>query len=306
MEKYRYTHPETLTKESAKLNHTEAGRVKNEGIKIDGWKIAHEIYDNLQPRIELLKEDNIYPHLAVVNIGFDAASDSYTTQEEKCAKKYGIGVTTITDTAGLLQKIRALALDPKIHGIMIQLPLPEHISLDILKEITPEKDIDCLNPEAPFHAPLGTAVIRILKEIHLESCFQSSFDDWIFSQNIAVIGQGRTGGAPVINELKKFGGNPKIVDINTPEAEAKMIKYQAGIIVTTVGLPNIITADDIHEGAILVCVGMYEGKDGKMYGDYDAEKIKYKTSAYTPILGGVGPVNVATLLENVIIAAERR
>src|SRR5262249_38093836 len=130
----------------------------------------------------------------------------------------------------------------------------------------------------------------------------ASFNDWLRSKKIVVMGKGKTGGQPVIDLLKKRGANVTVIDSATTHVQD--ITQEADIIVTAIGKPEILTADMIKKDAILIGIGMSMNEEGKFVGDYNEDDIKDKASWYTPIPGGAGPVNVACLMENLVIATE--
>lgn len=131
-----------------------------------------------------------------------------------------------------------------------------------------------------------------------------SFINWMEAQNIVVVGKGRTGGAPTIDMLKSMGLKPGIVDSRT--LNPRELTTKADILISCVGRPNIVTRGMIKQGVILIGVGMSKGTDGKLHGDYNEEEIKDIAGFYTPVPGGVGPVNVTCLIENLILAAEKQ
>lgn len=284
---------------------------------IDGKAIAHELFEDLKKRVGEIKEKNlpagrngIEPHLAVILVGNDPASVSYVRQKEIKTKEVGAKYTGYHLSETISQKelsslIEKLNNDPKIHGIIVQLPLPKHLDENIALEVNPKKDIDAFNPLSPYPMPLAKAVLKILENVASQGLTLrgKNFIEWIRTQNIVVIGKGKTGGGPTIKMFKKLDLKPQIIDSKTESP--KEITKDADIIVSSVGKSNMITPDMIKRGVILISVGMYKGTDGKLHGDYNEEKIKDIASFYTPIPGGVGPVNVACLIENLILSAEK-
>ncbi len=279
-------------------------------MKIDGKKLAEDIFIHLQQQIEDLKKGNIVPHVAIIVIGQDPASISYVRQKEKKAEAIGARVTifrfqeTISQEE-LLEKITLLNNDAGIHGIIVQRPLPKHIDSNTVNQITnPKKDIDAFHSDTPFAMPLAAAVINILKYIYTinRKHTKSDFLDWLKKKNIVVIGKGETGGGPVIAKLQSVRIIPSIIDSKTKDPET--FTKNADIIISTVGKQNILQSHTLKPGVILIGVGMQRGSDGKLHGDYEEEQIKNIASFYTPIPGGVGPVNVAMLLLNLVKAAE--
>jgi len=277
---------------------------------IDGTKIASNIYKDLQNKVGKLAEKNIVPHLAVILVGENPASVAYVTLKQKKGEAIGAKITllrydTSVATAELLKKLVELNNDPTVHGILIQRPLPPQIDVEKLELATsPEKDIDGFHPDSPYTLPLPLAVVKILEEIYKIKTLDTpdTFRTWLASQVIVVLGKGPTGGGPIIKLLNKLGVNPTIIDSKT--ANPKDLMLSADIIVASTGRENMVTPDAIKKGAILVGVGILRGTAGKLKGDYDEEKIKDVAGFYTPTPGGVGPVNVAMLMVNLLTATE--
>lgn len=268
-------------------------------MRIDGKVIAEEVFNNLKERVTKLKEKNVTPKLVIVLVGDDPASASYVKQKELKSKLVGIETVIehlpmdITQDE-LLRKVRAHNNEVDVHALIIQRPLPSNINEAEIDEIVdPQKDVDGFRSDSPFLPPLGIAVCRILEEI-------PQFKE----KKIVVLGKGKTGGAPTMQVLDRREVPYTLIDSKTPNAQ-ELIK-QADIIISAVGKHNIIKKELIKQGAVLIGVGMHRGVDDKLYGDYEEDDIKDVSSLYTPIPGGVGPVNVAMLLENVVTAAENK
>ncbi|HVZ59031.1 MAG TPA: bifunctional 5,10-methylenetetrahydrofolate dehydrogenase/5,10-methenyltetrahydrofolate cyclohydrolase, partial [Patescibacteria group bacterium] len=252
--------------------------------------------------------DGITPHLAVVLIGDDASSHAYVRQKELKMQQIGGIVTTHRFQSDFTQEklvtlIEELNKDATVHGIIIQRPLPPHIDKDLISTITAqEKDVDGFKTDSPFAPPVALAVWRILKEIHAQSNTDDQFETWLKNNKIALIGKGVTAGQPIIHFLTKRHIPFTVISSQTDNREDLIRK--ATIIISAVGKPHVITPEMISPGVILIGVGMFKGDDGKMHADYEEEETEPKASFYTPVPGGVGPVNVAMLLSNVIKAAE--
>lgn len=284
-------------------------------MKTNGKDIAQKILDRLIQKVKILAQKRIIPHLAIILMGDDPSSSIYVSRKEKKAREIGIKVTVIrlTPTIGnykLKSIIYALNRDPLVHGIIIQRPLLLYVHKDLLNTLVdPFKDVDAFHPNTKFEPPISKAVIAILEHIYSsKKCPKKKrgikFDQWLISQNVVVVGKGETGGRPIIATLKKLGVKPFIVDTKT-KSPARVIQ-DADILITTVGKPNLIAPKMLKKGVILIGVGIHKGSDGKLHADYDEKKIKNIASFYTGVPGGVGPVNVAMLLENLIIAASLR
>jgi methylenetetrahydrofolate dehydrogenase (NADP+)/methenyltetrahydrofolate cyclohydrolase len=276
-------------------------------MRVDGRTIAQNIFKDLKKQIASLASKHIKPHLAIILVGNDPASEAYVRQKKIKGEEIGIRVSIYhykqdISTVKLAQTIQRLNKDNKVHGIIIQQPLPSHIDMQKLVLATdPAKDVDGFHPQSTFTPPIAEAVITILKNIQKLQLEGVSLNEWMRNKKIIVIGKGETGGAPVIKMLKKIDVNPIIIDSSTLNPER--ITQEADIIISCVGKANIITKDNIKPGVILISIGMFRGEDGKLHGDYEEQEVKGIASYYTPVPGGVGPVNVAMLLKNVLLAA---
>ena len=280
-------------------------------MKLDGTDIARRLYGELQRRVDKLKQKNITPHLVVILVGDHPASVAYVSLKQKKGEEIGAKVTILnyeTDvtTDELAEKIELLNDDPFVHGILVQRPLPDQIDITQLEMTTdPEKDVDGFHPNSPFTLPLPLAVVRMLEEVHSsQEKTKQSFKQWLQTQKIVLLGKGPTGGGPIIAYLKKLDVTPELVDSKTTSPE-KILK-QADIIISAVGRQNTIKPNDLKKGVVLISVGINRGENKKLHGDYEVEEIKDISSYYTPTPGGVGPVNVAVLMENLLTATERQ
>ena len=278
-------------------------------MKIDGREIAGEILEELKTKVAKLKKKRIIPMLAIILVGNDPASVTYVRQKE--LKAQSIGAKTIIKQFSpkiselkLIQTIQQFNNNSNIHGIIVQQPLPFHIDVKaVTLAINPKKDIDGFNPKSKFKSPISLAVIKILKKVYTYTPrVEPQFNNWLKNKKIVVIGKGETGGKPIIESLEKIGIEPMIVDSKTMNHE--LLTKKADIIISAVGKENIVNSKMIKKGVILISVGLHKDKDGKLHGDYEEKEVWNIASFYTPTPGGVGPVNVAMLLENLIIASE--
>lgn len=285
---------------------------------IDGKEIANHILQGLKLQVARLREKNVIPHLVIILINNNPASVAYVNQKKIKGKSIGanIAVKHISkdiSQSQLLKTIEQFNNDNNVHGIIVQRPLPKHIDEEIISQaIDPKKDVDGFHPNSYFQSPIAKAVLRVLNKIYSSSERSESrssrfanahsnnniFTEWLKSQQIVIIGKGATGGKPVTDMLKKMNITPSIIDSKTPNP--KTITKKADIIISAVGKANIVKPEMIKKGVILIGVGLHKEEDGKLHGDYDEEKIKNIVSFYAPTPGGVGPVNVAMLLKNLI------
>ncbi|MEJ0001916.1 MAG: bifunctional 5,10-methylenetetrahydrofolate dehydrogenase/5,10-methenyltetrahydrofolate cyclohydrolase [bacterium] len=272
---------------------------------IDGRKLRDEILEHVSKEVAALPFQPVFSDILV---GGDPASLQYVRMKEKTAESAGIRFeraefpATIT-TDALIGEIQKLNAVPHMCGIIAQLPLP--VSIDIarvLDSIDPELDVDCLGAAASarFYGglpglgfPTALACMKVLESLGLD----------LAGKKIAVLGQGQLVGRPVTALLRSKGFAPVAVDNDTPGKE-KIIE-EADVIISGIGRGNYITGDMIKEGAVLVDAGTSESGSG-IVGDIDRESVAKKAACLSPVPGGVGPVTVAMLLENVLAVAKRR
>jgi methylenetetrahydrofolate dehydrogenase (NADP+)/methenyltetrahydrofolate cyclohydrolase len=268
---------------------------------IDGKKIALIILTDLKRRVLTLNAKNIVPHLYIITLTDDLSSKSYVNQKKLRGEEIGVKITVDAEnpniqTQDLVEKINKLNADNSVNGIIVQRPLPKQIAEDeIALAVNPKKDVDGFNPDSKFKTPVVLAVLELLKTTHPEN-----FQEWLRLQNITVIGKGVTAGKPIINSLRKLGITPNIISSQTENP--KEILQKSDIIISAVGKGNIFSESDVKRGVMLIGVGMHKEADGKFQGDFNEEKIQDIASFYTPTPGGVGPVNVAMLMKNLVEA----
>jgi methylenetetrahydrofolate dehydrogenase (NADP+) / methenyltetrahydrofolate cyclohydrolase len=204
-----------------------------------------------------------------------------------------------------LQAIQNLNQDRDVHGIIVQRPLPDTIDKQGLAESTmPEKDIDGFHSQSLYGIPVALAVVKILERMYgKKHPTKNDFTTWLHAQRIVCLGKGDTAGKPIIEHLQKQGMHPDIVDSQTPDPQE--VTRHADIIISSVGKPGVINESNIKPGAILIGVGITKDGNESLLGDFDVDAIKDIAGYYTPTPGGVGPVNVAFLLNNLILAAKK-
>lgn len=275
-------------------------------MKIDGRVIATRILEGLKIEIKELKEKRIVPTLAVILIGSDKSSVAYIKQKELKAKEISAQIeifrfdeSVINDEIETL--IGKLDKDTKIHGIILQRPVPSHIEIDRLEDfISSEKEVDGFGNHPIYPVPVAEAVLLILEDVYTKQKTKNSFSDWLKSKKMVVLGTGETAGQPIINYFREYGIKPIIIDTKTQDKDT-LIK-EADIVISAVG-KIIINSSNIKKDVVLIGVGMH-AQEGKLYGDYNEEEIKNIASFYSPTPGGVGPVNVAMLLKNLVESAK--
>ena len=274
---------------------------------IDGRAISTQILEDLKKRVDKLKAKNITPTLAVILIGDQKASAIYVHQKEIKAKEVGINPQiyrfeeTVTNAEiGVL--VKKLDQNFKIHGIILQRPAPAHIKVEEIEEyISPIKEVDGFGINSIYPVQVAAATLKLIENAYQSLNIKQHFTDWLKTKQVVVIGKGETGGKTIIQLLRKNGIEPFIVDSKTVDKDAEIKK--GDIVVSAVGKRGVVTKSNLKKGAILVGVGIFS-EDGKTKGDYDTTEIENIASFYSPTPGGVGPVNVSMLMENLVEACE--
>ena len=276
-------------------------------IIIDGKSISKRIKTELKTRAEKYKNNNgIYPGLAIISVGNDAASTAYVKNIIKvCSnvlvKPYNFHFEDDTDENVLIKFINELNERCDIHGIIVQMPLPHSINQNkIAAAVKPEKDMDCLNPinagklfrgEKCFYPCTPKGIIRLLKEYGINP----------EEKKAVVIGRSNIVGKPTAIMLLNLNSTVTICHSKTKNLSKQLI--EADIIVSAVGSPGLIKADMVKQGAVVIDAGTTVIND-KLVGDVEFDKVKDKVSYITPVPGGVGSITTAMLVENVLEAAE--
>lgn len=276
---------------------------------IDGKNLSNQIKEQLKETCKDLQEKGITPGLGVILVGEDPASQTYVSMKEKACEKVGINsymyrLPSNAQEETLLSKIKELNSDSKIHGILVQLPLPKHINTTkILEAIDVNKDVD------GFHAlnvgylvddrdgfipctPLG--VMKLLEAYNINPT----------GLNACVIGASNIVGKPMQHLLTNARATTTICHSKTKDLSFHT--KNADIIIVGVGKPNLLTADMIKDGAVIIDVGINRLESGKLVGDVEFEEVSKKCSLITPVPGGVGPMTIAMLLSNTIKSAQNQ
>ena len=260
---------------------------------IDGKKISAEIEARLAKEIRRLKAK---PRLAVILVGDDPASAVYVRKKQEAAARVGVvfslyTLPSSTNPSGLMRQVRKLANDPYVHGIVVQLPLPDRFNTDeILALIPPEKDVDALNSANP--TGLITATVgAVLEVLHRQKVK-------ISGARAVVVGRGRVAGRPIALALLANDATVTIAHSKTRDLAA--VTKQADILVSAVGRPMMIKPAMVKKGAVVIDVGISR-IDGKLRGDVDPA-VERKARFLTPVPGGIGPLTVVKLLENVFLS----
>jgi len=285
---------------------------------IDGRQIAADMRTDLKAEVAKLAKKGIVPGLGVILVGDDPASKSYVTAKQKACSEIGIysddnrlpGTTSQKELIALINKMNK---DPKIHGILTQVPLPEHLDeSEVLLAIDPDKDVDGFHPinvgkmmtgQKAFLpcTPHGIVQLLIHSGVKIEGA------------NIVIVGRSNIVGKPLANILlqKSPLGNATVTVCHTRTKNLAEHTKRADIVIAAAGCPNTITADMIKPGAVVIDVGNNRVEDPtkktgfRFIGDVDFEHVKEKASLITPVPGGVGPMTITMLLYNTVESAKR-
>lgn len=282
-------------------------------MKIDGKKIASVIIENLRRQVKELSSKNIIPHLKVVLLGSDVSSKVYVAQKVRFGEILGINVDVLTPDKNISKAefINLIAGENKsktVNSIIIQRPLPLNIDNTRLNlMVDPRKDVDGFHPQSEYDPPVALAVTEILKSVYHPRGDTGmhppdlSFLNWLKSRKIVIIGRGVTAGKPIAEYYKKLSVNFTVAHSRTENLQ--WLLKNAEIIISCVGKPNIVRHNMLNGQAILIGVGLHQ-ENKHLLPDYDQTKIGNSVLFYTPVPGGVGPVNVAMLMSNVVKSAE--
>jgi methylenetetrahydrofolate dehydrogenase (NADP+) / methenyltetrahydrofolate cyclohydrolase len=285
---------------------------------IKGAEVAAQIREELKKEIaELKAKHNIVPGLVTILVGSDPASQVYVGQKEKTAKELGIyseryDMPEKTTQKELIAQVEKLNKDPKINGILCQLPLPKHLNEeDLVYHIDPNKDVDGLHPVNQGKLMIGEADFipctpRGIQQLLIRS------NTTIEGANVVVIGRSNLVGKPILNILlqKAPGANATVTLCHTKTKNLSFYTKNADIIIAAAGKPKTVTGDMVKDGVTIIDVGVNEiGKtaEGKriLVGDVDFDSVKEKARAITPVPGGVGPMTITMLMMNTVKAAKK-
>ncbi len=277
---------------------------------LDGKAIAAQIRSEIAERVKALVDRGIQPGLAAVLVGDDEGSRIYLGSKHKASVDVGIrseqiDLPSYVTEGELLATIRRLNRDPELHGIIVQLPVPRHISeLALQTTIDPAKDVDGLHPlnvglmvrgdpSFPPATPYGIVELLLRSGVELEGA------------EVVVVGYGELVGAPLSVMLAQdsIRGNATVTICHIKTRDLATHTRRADILVAAAGMPEMVTADMVKPGAIVVDVGVHRTDDG-LVGDVKFDEVKEVAGAITPVPGGVGPMTTAMLLLNTVTAAE--
>jgi methylenetetrahydrofolate dehydrogenase (NADP+) / methenyltetrahydrofolate cyclohydrolase len=275
---------------------------------IDGKAIAAKIRGELTAKVADLKSKGVVPGLAVVLVGEDPASKVYVSMKEKACSDVGIfsdeyKLSAETSETELLSLIAKLNADPKINGILVQLPLPKHINTEkVLEAISPDKDVDGFHPynvgrlmvgKPTFQPCTPYGVMIMLKEIGLD----------LTGKNVVVVGRSNIVGKPVA--LMCLQQHATVTICHSRTKNLADVVRSADVVIAAVGVPEMIKGDWIKEGAVVIDVGVNRVGEKKLVGDVEYAAAFERASAITPVPGGVGPMTITMLLYNTVDSAQK-
>lgn len=276
---------------------------------IDGKTISAAVKERAAAEVATLKTKGIEVCLAVILVGDDPASQVYVGNKKKACEACGMRsleyrLSADTKQEDLMQLIDKLNADKSVNGILCQLPLPKHLDEDtVTSAILPEKDVD------GFH-PVNAGLLLSGKESFLP-CTPAGIMEMLKYENIdckgkncVVIGRSNIVGKPAA--LLMLAADATVTVCHSRTANLKEVVSGADIIIAAVGRPNFVTADMVKDGAVVIDVGINRLENGKLCGDVDFAAVSEKASAITPVPGGVGPMTIAMLMQNTVIAAKKQ
>jgi methylenetetrahydrofolate dehydrogenase (NADP+)/methenyltetrahydrofolate cyclohydrolase len=287
---------------------------------IDGKLTSSQIKEEIKTRVSEIKaEGGKIPHLAAILVGYDGASQTYIGAKVKACEYVGFESTlvrmeeTVTEEE-LLRKVEEINENPEIDGLIVQLPLPKHISVEkVTSKIKPEKDVDGFTPAnvgrmalnwPAYVAATPFGIIELLKRYQIETS----------GKHCVVIGRSHIVGSPMSILMARNGypGNATVTLTHSRTKNLEEIARTADILIVALGKPEFVTADMVKPGAVVIDVGIHRVEDTskasgfRLIGDVKFDEVAEKASAITPVPGGVGPMTIASLLYNTLLSAEKK
>ncbi len=285
---------------------------------IDGKQVAADIRAELKNEIAKLKAQGVVPGLGVILVGDDPASQSYVTGKERACAEIGIysddnRLPAQTSQEELIARVERMNEDPRINGILVQLPLPRHLNeSEVLLAIDPNKDVDGFHPMNVGKMVVGEkAFLPCTPHGVVQLLIRSGVT--IDGAHVVIVGRSNIVGKPLANMLiqKSPTGNATVTVCHTRTKDLASYTRQADILIAAAGRPNTITADMVRAGVVVIDVGVNRVEDAtkkagyRLVGDVDFEAVKEKASLITPVPGGVGPMTITMLLYNTVTSAKR-
>ena len=276
-------------------------------IIIDGKELSKKIRNELKNEVIKLKEKNANPKLAVILVGDDPASQIYVRNKSKACENVGIEFEEFLfdsniEEAELLETIEKLNNDKTISGILLQAPIPKHLNINkAFRTILPCKDVDGFNPinvgnlcigEDAFISCTPYGIVKMLEEYHLS----------VEGKNVVILGRSNIVGKPLIQCM--LNKNATVTVCHSKTSNIKDVTKIADVLISAIGKPKFVTEDMVKDDVIIIDVGINRLEDGHIVGDVDFDNVSKKASYITPVPGGVGPMTIAMLLNNVVKATK--
>ena len=275
---------------------------------IDGKQIAKEIRAELKKEVGQLTEEGLKPGLAVIMVGNNPASETYVRSKIRASEEIGLHSRLIrmeetVQEEELLNQVKELNEDPAIHGILVQLPLPAHIDPDkVIATISPSKDVDGFSPVNMGKMMIGQNGLLPCTPYGIMQLFKRTGIS-LEGKHAVVVGRSNIVGKPMAMLLQQ--ANATVTLCHSKTADLAHHTRQADILVAAVGRGEMITKEFVKPGAVVIDVGMNRNEAGKLVGDVNFEEVAPVCSAITPVPGGVGPMTVAMLMKNTVMAAKK-
>ena len=276
---------------------------------IDGNALSRQLRSEVAQRAAALKSRGVTPGLAVVLVGDNPASQVYVRNKVKACEDVGFHSVLEKYDASmteeqLLARVQALNNDPSIHGILVQLPLPKHIDdHKVIEAISPLKDVDGFHVASAGALMVGEVGFKACTPYGCMKMLESIGMKDLRGKHAVVIGRSNIVGKPMAMML--LAANATVTVCHSGTADLAAMTRQADVVVAAVGKRNVLTADMVKPGAVVIDVGMNRNDEGKLCGDVDFEGVKQVAGYITPVPGGVGPMTITMLLVNTLEAAER-
>lgn len=276
---------------------------------LNGKELAQKLQQEMTREVTELKEKGLQPGLAVILVGEDPASQVYVRNKERAANNIGMyslvyRLPETTSEADLIAKIEELNHDDKVHGILVQLPLPKHINEDlVLDTIDPAKDVDGFHPMNLGNLFAGKPTMIPCTPAGIMELIKLSGMD-LAGKNAVIIGRSNIVGKPMAHLLLQ--ANATVTICHSKTKDLPKVAKQADVLVVAIGRANFVTADFVKEGAVVIDVGINRDENNKLTGDVKFDEVAPLTSYITPVPGGVGPMTITMLMRQTIDAAKRK
>ena len=278
-------------------------------VIIDGKELAKKIRANLKIECEELKKKNINSKLAVIMVGEDPASKVYVRNKSRACEDVGIKyeeylLDVNTTQKELIELIKKLNNDKTINGILLQSPIPSNLDInEAFRTISPQKDVDGFNPVNVGKLVLNQDTFVSCTPYGIMKMFEE-YDIDLTGKNVVILGRSNIVGKPLIHCC--LNKNATVTSCHSKTQNIAQKAKEADVLISAIGKPNFVTADMVKDGAVVIDVGINRLGKGKITGDVDFESVKEKASYITPVPGGVGPMTIAMLMNNVIKATRRQ